>query len=40
MSNPQGVQATNPSNPTSWSTPSTFISSEPAVMTQNKGNCG
>lgn len=29
---------TDPSDPTSWSAPKTFISSEPAVVTQNKGN--
>ncbi|MER5755388.1 non-reducing end alpha-L-arabinofuranosidase family hydrolase [Streptomyces sp. NPDC002088] len=31
---------TDPTNPTSWSTPKTFISSEPSVVTQNKGNGG
>jgi len=29
--------STDPSDPTSWSAPRTFISSEPAIVTQNKG---
>ncbi|MBO1331415.1 non-reducing end alpha-L-arabinofuranosidase family hydrolase [Streptomyces sp. VRA16 Mangrove soil] len=31
---------TDPSDPSSWSAPKTFIASEPAVVTQNKGNGG
>ncbi|MER5185285.1 non-reducing end alpha-L-arabinofuranosidase family hydrolase [Streptomyces sp. NPDC002896] len=31
---------TDPSDPTSWSAPKTFIASEPAVVTQNKGTGG
>jgi hypothetical protein len=29
--------STNPANPASWSAPRTFIASEPAIVTQNKG---
>jgi Glycosyl hydrolase family 62/Ricin-type beta-trefoil lectin domain-like len=30
--------STDPSNPRSWTTPRNFISSEPAIVTQNKGS--
>ncbi|MFG2101011.1 non-reducing end alpha-L-arabinofuranosidase family hydrolase [Micromonospora echinaurantiaca] len=30
--------STDPSNPRSWTTPRNFMSSEPAIVTQNKGN--
>ncbi|MFD9357283.1 non-reducing end alpha-L-arabinofuranosidase family hydrolase [Streptomyces sp. NPDC060031] len=32
--------SSDPSNPHSWSAPKTFIASEPAIVTQNKGNGG